>query len=158
MKNRIMYLVIPVMVLIVANLCDAQTLQQNTAVVSSGAAIVNGSGDSGNVTIGTVWLSSSMFPLAVASTPEPIPLSQVFPNPSTGEFTIILPDGAGEINRIDLLDEAGHVVADLTHSVTNDADGIHIKTSAISMGTYFVRVEARTGEYLYKIVIHPNGK
>ncbi|HET6400081.1 MAG TPA: T9SS type A sorting domain-containing protein, partial [Candidatus Kapabacteria bacterium] len=77
----------------------------------------------------------------------------IFPNPSTGGFTIVPPDGGGEISRIDLLDEAGHVVADLTRSVVSDADGIHVKSGGLAAGTYFVRVEAKGGEYLYKIVI-----
>ena len=80
-------------------------------------------------------------------------IEKVYPNPSTGGFSIVPPDGAGEISRIDLLDEAGQVVADLTHSAVSDADGIHVKSSGLAAGTYFVRVVTHRGEYVYNIVI-----
>ena len=260
MKNRIIYWAIPALLVIVASVCNAQSLQQNAASVSSGGAIVNGNGYDGNVSIGTLWLAHDMPPADTLMTVSPQSLdfgsvsdghdslvsfsimdnstsslggvsisgnvgqptnpnftvqsgagpftlsegssmnvsvlyssprgkgdtatmtitgpreqdevivhldaavsgvrlntqsvmNEIFPNPSTGEFTIQTPNEAGEISRIDLLDEAGHVVADLTRSVVSDADGIHVKSGGLAAGTYFVRVEARGGEYLYKIVI-----
>ncbi|MFI5200833.1 MAG: T9SS type A sorting domain-containing protein [Candidatus Kapaibacterium sp.] len=157
MKNKILYWVIPAMLLIAVSASNAQSLQQNVGGVSSGASVVNGSGHSGNVTIGTIWLAHDSTLSSVASQKDRSILEQVYPNPSTGEFTIIPADGSGDVSQIELLDEAGHAVADLTHSAMRDASGIHITSRGLAAGSYFVRVKAHGGEYFYKVVMNHNG-
>jgi len=162
--------------LIVSSRAFAQTLDTNRAMaITCGGGIDSSTDYAGSVTIGMPFvgeisntsgdttrlgLYDDAFPspMGVVNASAPIIEQAIYPNPSTGEFSIVPPDGTGEISRIELLDEAGHVVADLTHSATTDADGIHVKSSGLASGTYFVRADARGGEYLYKIVINRDGK
>ncbi len=158
--------------IVISGEASAQSNSIQASAISFGGGLDSSANFAGSVTIGLPFValtsdasgdtarlgmyfdtSSVFYPMNVVTTTPIVIEYQIFPNPSTGEFTIVPSANEGAISHIDLLNEAGQVVADLTHSMESDADGIHITSSGLASGTYFVRVEAKTGEYLYKFVI-----
>lgn len=76
----------------------------------------------------------------------------LYPNPSTGLFTISLPDGIG-IAELVLTDMAGRVVyrQKLTAAISE------VKTSALSDGLYQVQVIAAGKTFIEQLIIQGNG-
>jgi hypothetical protein len=133
-------------------LCDAQTLQQNTAVVSSGASIVNGSEYSGNVTVGTIFLAHDSALSDVATQNTIVNLKQVFPNPSTGGFTIdslIL----GNHTQAMLYDECGACVLDATMLMSQNGSRVAFNLKGVTQGSYILLVQNASTHYEYKVSI-----
>jgi PKD repeat protein len=70
---------------------------------------------------------------------------RLFPNPTTGKINLVLPEDAGKIKEVELLDSKGSVVA-----VFNNTTSIDIST--FSSGLYFVIVETENEIYRQRIV------
>lgn len=70
---------------------------------------------------------------------------RLFPNPTTGKINLVLPEDAGKIKEVKLLDLRGSAVAVFQNTTSIDI-------SAFSSGLYFVIAETENGVYRERIV------
>jgi hypothetical protein len=78
---------------------------------------------------------------SVRSTDEQAQNIPVYPNPSRGKFTLVVPDDLANI-RVKIYNELGGELSDPTVSVENRSSEIQLDASYLSAGRYFVRVMA----------------
>jgi hypothetical protein len=78
---------------------------------------------------------------SVRSTDEQAQNISVYPNPSRGKFTLVVPDDLANI-RVKIYNELGGELSDPTVSVENRSSEIQLDASYLSAGRYFVRVMA----------------
>lgn len=70
---------------------------------------------------------------------------QLFPNPTTGKINVVLPESAGKLKEVKLLDSKGSLVAMFNNKIAIDISGF-------SNGLYFVIVETENGIYHQRTV------
>lgn len=70
---------------------------------------------------------------------------QLFPNPTTGKINVVLPESAGKLKEVKLLDSKGSLVAMFNNTIAIDI-------SAFSSGLYFVIAETENGIYRQRVV------
>lgn len=70
---------------------------------------------------------------------------QLFPNPTTGKINVVLPESAGKLKEVKLLDSKGSLVAVFNNTIAIDISGF-------SNGLYFVIVETENGIYHQRTV------
>ncbi len=78
---------------------------------------------------------------------------KLFPNPTTGKINIVLPQNAGKIKEVKLIDSKGVEASPLTPLQGERGTGTaSLDISGLSSGLYFVIAETETGVYLQRFV------
>ncbi|MDD2960812.1 MAG: S8 family peptidase [Muribaculaceae bacterium] len=75
----------------------------------------------------------------------------IYPNPSEGEFSFMLPSEVGAVN-VNIYDINGALVANRTMTATNDLQHIDVR-GELSSGMYIVQITARNTNYTSRLVI-----
>jgi hypothetical protein len=74
----------------------------------------------------------------------------LFPNPTTGQFSLILPDGEEEVT-VEVISLLGHSVMKEKRRVSLDGL-ISMNISALPKGIYLVKVNGKTVKHVTKVI------
>ncbi len=74
----------------------------------------------------------------------------LFPNPTTGQFSLILPHGDEEVT-VEIISLLGHSVMKEKRRVSHDGL-ISMNISALPKGIYLVRVNGKTVKHVTKVI------
>lgn len=80
-------------------------------------------------------------------------IGNLYPNPTSGSFTAQLPADFGKPERIELLDNQGKIVQNLTSEASVDGLNVNCKLPPLPDGAYFFRVESKTQSLIYKVLV-----
>ncbi|HEY9115780.1 MAG TPA: T9SS type A sorting domain-containing protein, partial [Bacteroidales bacterium] len=78
---------------------------------------------------------------------------QVYPNPATSEFTIVLPENLNDAS-ISLIDSFGKEVFRTSQSSFSTNQRLIISTAELPAGIYFVRIRSSGDTYSEKVVVN----
>lgn len=95
---------------------------------------------------------------SVASPTSPQIQATIYPNPTTGAFSLLLPNGITSFDRVEIVDQSGRALADVTQQAALDGSTLRVPSANLASGAYFVRVDARStstirSSWLYKLAV-----
>jgi hypothetical protein len=91
--------------------------------------------------------------VSVTTSPTSDVASKLYPNPTSGKFTITLPSDFGKPVQLIVLDEVGKTVRDVTKEATLDGLKVTCNLQSLVEGVYFFRIEGATRSLQYKLVV-----
>lgn len=77
----------------------------------------------------------------------------IFPNPSSGNLTILLPEGSTDETQIGVYDAIGKLVFRKKVPLNSLSKSIHLSLEELADGMYVFEVKTKTGKYFNKINI-----
>lgn len=80
---------------------------------------------------------------------------RVYPNPSSGVFTVSAGVQGGMFSRVDLLDSSGRLVTGGLSFIHRDAQSMTFSPANLPAGVYWIRVKSDEGDRFRKLVIIP---
>lgn len=94
---------------------------------------------------GPVWLNAQEWRNAISAS------LQVYPNPSSGEFTVLLPEQI-TVSEIDIYDLTGNIVQQNKGEKVIGASGTRIDISAHPSGMYLLVLRNGSDTYVHRLV------
>ena len=103
------------------------------------------------------WIDNIIFPpvdtFTGISTPEINPsLMTIYPNPSAGQFTLLVAAGNGDHSTITMTDQTGKLIFEKTN--VKGGEQLQFNQGNIPAGMYFIRLSNQKSTSVQKIIIN----
>jgi WD40 repeat protein len=82
-----------------------------------------------------------------------VPKLILYPNPTTGLVSLILPSKFGNIFKIEIFDNSGSLVNIFNNDINQKGNNLTINISDITNGTYLLRVSNLSNSISYKLIV-----
>jgi hypothetical protein len=135
---------------ILASIGKAQ--DTNAVIFCNGSSLLNAGQNGGYGLVGGLVIPPPPLLTSGVSIPQIVNETPIFPNPSTGGFTINVPNIGNHI-AASLYDERGAFVLDATPFMMREGNNIQFTLHGLASGSYMLTLDDGKERYSYKLSI-----